>query len=175
MILLLTFEVLEIKQNLMKKIGFLLALVLLVTSCEKDDICIEPITPNLILRFYDNASQTDIKAVERLSVWADGKDTLSAYTSITTDSIVIPLNTQASQTIYNFKMNNVDGNIANNLTDQLTISYDVEEVYVSRSCGFKAIFNNVAIVSGSGWIQSFTPTAITTINNESSAHAQIFH
>lgn len=159
----------------MKKIGFLFVFALLMASCEKDDICIEPITPNLILRFYDNSSQTDIKAVERLSVWADGKDTLSAYTSITTDSIVIPLNTQASQTIYHFKMNNVDGNLANNQTDQLTINYDVEAVYVSRSCGFKAIFNNVTITSGSGWMQSFTPSTITTINNESSAHVQIFH
>lgn len=159
----------------MKRIGFLLLIIILMAACEKDDICIEPITPNLILRFYDNSSQTDIKAVERLSVWADGKDTLSAYTSVTLDSIVIPLNTQATQTVYNFKMNNVDGNIANNMIDQLTISYDVEEVYVSRSCGFKAIFNNVTVTSGTGWIQSFTPNTITTINNESSAHVQIFH
>lgn len=159
----------------MKRIGFLLLIICLMTACEKDDICVEPITPNLILRFYDNASQSDIKAVERLSVWADGKDTLSAYISATVDSIVIPLNTQATQTIYNFKMNNVDGNMANNMIDQLTISYEVEDVYVSRSCGFKAIFNNVTVTSGSGWIQSFTPNTITTINNESSAHVQIFH
>ncbi len=159
----------------MKRIGILLAIVLLVAACEKDDICVEPITPNLILRFYNNASQTDIKAVERLSVWADGKDTLSAYTSVTADSIIIPLNTQATQTIYNFKMNNVDGNIANNMIDQLTINYEVEEVYVSRSCGFKAIFNNVTVTSGSGWILSFAPGTITTINNEASAHVQVFH
>lgn len=159
----------------MKRIGFLLSIILLMAACEKDDICIEPITPNLILRFYDNASQTDIKTVERLSVWADGKDTLSAYTSVAVDSIVIPLNTQATQTIYNFKMNNVDGNIANNMIDQLTINYEVEEVYVSRSCGFKAIFNNVTVTSGSGWFQSITPGTITTINNEAAAHVQIFH
>lgn len=144
-------------------------------ACEKDDFCVDPITPNLVLRFYDNTNQTEVKSVERLSVWAAGKDTLTAYTSVTLDSIAIPLDPINTQTVYNFKMNNVDGNLANNQVEQWTINYDLEEVYVSRSCGFKVIFNNVTISSNSGWIQSFTPSNITTINNESSAHVQIFH
>lgn len=159
----------------MKKIGVLVAFLLLMTACEKDDICIEPITPNLIIRLYDNANQTTVKSAVRLSIWAEGKDTLSTYTSVTSDSIVIPLNTAATQTVYNFKMNDVDGNLANNEVSQLTINYDVEAVYVSRSCGFKAIFNNVTVSSSGGWFQSFTPSTITTIENESSAHVQVFH
>lgn len=159
----------------MKKIGVLIAFLLLTMACEKDDICIEPITPNLIIRLYDNANQTSVKSAVRLSIWAAGKDTLSTYTSVTSDSIVIPLNTAATQTVYNFKMNDVDGNLANNQTSQLTINYDVEAVYVSRSCGFKAIFNNVTVSSSGGWFQSFTPSTITTIENESSAHVQVFH
>lgn len=159
----------------MKKIGFLFIFSLLIFACEKDDFCTEAITPNLVLRFYDNANQTEFKNAERLSVWADGKDTLADYTSVTLDSIAIPLDPLNTQTIYNFKINSVDGNLANNQIDQLTINYDIEEVYVSRSCGFKVIFNNVTVTSGTGWIQSFTPSSITTINNESSAHVQIFH
>ncbi|MFY0604204.1 MAG: hypothetical protein JXQ93_09650 [Flavobacteriaceae bacterium] len=160
----------------MKKYILLLIIVnLALTSCEKDDFCVDPVTPNLIIRFYDNTSQTDVKSVERLSVWAQAKDTLTDYTSVTADSIAIPLDPINNQTIYNFKMNNIDGNLANNITDQLTITYDIEEVYVSRSCGFKVIFNNVSITSNNGWVISLTPTNDITINSESSAHVQIFH
>lgn len=159
----------------MKKIGILIVFALLVISCEKDDFCDSPITPNLILRFYDNSNQTTVKNVERLSVWAQGKDTLANYISVDADSIAIPLDPINNQTIYNLKMNNIDGNLANNQVDQLTISYDTEEVYVSRACGFKVIFNNVVISSNNGWVISLTPASVTTINNESSAHVQIFH
>lgn len=147
----------------------------LISGCEKDDICLSPTTPKLILRFYDNANQTILKSAARLSIWADGKDTISNYKSVSLDSVAIPLNVNTSQTVYHLKTNSVDGNIANNVTSTLTINYTTTEEYVSRSCGFKTIFNNVTITSNNGWIQSFTPTSITTINNETSAHVKIFH
>lgn len=147
----------------------------LISGCEKDDICLSPTTPKLILRFYDNANQTTLKSAARLSIWADGKDTISNYKSVSLDSVAIPLNVNTSQTVYHLKTNSVDGNIANNVTSTLTINYTTIEEYVSRSCGFKTIFNNVTITSNNGWIQSFIPTSITTINNETSAHVKIFH
>lgn len=155
-----------------KRFLILLALTLtLLSACEKDDICLLPTTPKLILRFYDTTNQNNIKAVERLSVWAVGKDTLANYKSVTLDSIAIPLNVNSTQTIYHFKKNAATGN----KIDKLTISYTTEEVFVSRSCGFKTIFNSVTITSDNGWIQSFTPTTLATINNETKAHVKIFH
>ena len=147
----------------------------IISGCEKDDICLLPTTPKLVLRFYDTTNQTTLKSVERLSVWADGKDTLSTYKSVTLDSIAIPLNVNTTQTIYHFKTNSVDGNKANNVINTFTINYTTTEEYVSRSCGFKTIFNNVTISSNNGWVQSFTPNSLTTINNETSAHVKIFH
>lgn len=147
----------------------------LISACEKDDICLSPTTPKLILRFYDNADQTTIKSTRNLSIWADEKDTISNYKSVSLDSVAIPLNVNTSQTVYHLKTNSVDGNIANNISNTLTINYTTTEEYVSRSCGFKTIFNNVTITSNNGWIQSFTPTSLTTINNETSAHVKIFH
>lgn len=146
-----------------------------LASCDKDDFCIEPVTPNLVLRFYDNTNTTAFKTVERLSVWVEGKDTLPDYTSVNVDSIAIPLDPLNNQTVYSLKMNSIDGNLVNNIIDHITISYDIEEVYVSRSCGFKVIFNNLTITSDNVWIQTVDPSADITVNNESSAHAQIFH
>ena len=66
--------------------------------------------------------------------------------------------------------------------DILTIDYEIEEVFVSRSCGFKAIFNNVTVTSdvSNDWIIGLTETlentiTIPTIDDESAAHIQIFH
>lgn len=122
----------------MKKYYLSLSLiVLLISSCEKDDFCIEPITPNMIIRFYNATNITQTKPVEDLSVNPEGFDEL--YSNVNLDSILIPLDVTGNQIIYNLSS---DNNI-----DVITINYDVEEVFVSRSCGFKAIFNNVSVTS----------------------------
>lgn len=154
-----------------KKSLFILLLVSLFTSCEKDDFCIEPVTPNLIIRFYDASNTSDTKSVSELHVWPEGRDNI--YTDVVTDSIAIPLDVNNNQTIYNLSKGTTQ--------DVLTIDYEVEEVFVSRSCGFKAIFNNVTISTTNNWIVSLSTdsvtstTTITTIEDESAAHVQISH
>ena len=61
-------------------------------ACEKDDFCTTtPVTPNLVIRFYDKDDITSVKSVSRLSVIAQSKtDSLISTRSL--DSIVIPLN-----------------------------------------------------------------------------------
>lgn len=161
----------------MKKIFYLGILALLgLTSCEKDDFCTSsPVTPNLVLRFYDNSDQTKTKNVSRLSIIAQGKtDSLVINQSL--DSIAIPLNSAATTTVYTLKINEVDGKIANNQISTLTINYKAQEEYVSRSCGYRYIFNNVTVTAPSGtWIQSLTPTDVNTIDNQSRAHVKIYH
>ncbi|MGB0892206.1 MAG: DUF6452 family protein [Flavobacteriaceae bacterium] len=161
----------------MKK-NFLLLFViaLIISACEKDDFCTKetPLTPNLVLRFYDNANQTEFKSVSNLSVWAEGKDTLSNYISQNIDSIAIPLNTNATETIYNLK-NSETGNLADRKFNKLTVKYTTQDVFISRSCGFKTIFNSVEITSDNGWFLSFTPNQLETINNEYNAHVKVYH
>tara|TARA_B110000003_G_scaffold53347_1_gene53075 strand:- start:18402 stop:18875 length:474 start_codon:yes stop_codon:yes gene_type:complete len=157
----------------MKKHYLLLSLIaLLVSSCEKDDFCIEPITPNMIIRFYNATNITQTKPVVDLSVTPEGFDELYFNTNL--DSILIPLDVTSNQIIYNLSS---ESNI-----DVITINYDVEEVFVSRSCGFKAIFNNVSVTSdiSNDWIIGLTETlentiTIPTIDNETAAHVKIFH
>ena len=157
----------------MKKYYLFLSLIaLLISSCEKDDFCIEPITPNMIIRFYNATNISETKAVTDLTVNPNDLD--SIYTNVSIDSIVIPLDVTSNQIIYNFS--------SGTNVDILTIDYEIEEVFVSRSCGFKAIFNNVTITSdvSNDWIIGLTETlentiTIPTINDESAAHIQIFH
>lgn len=157
----------------MRKYYLLLTLIaLLVSSCEKDDFCIEPITPNMVIRFYNATNITQTKSVEDLSVNTEGFDEL--YSNANLDSILIPLDVTSNQIIYNLSS---ESNI-----DIITINYDVEEVFVSRSCGFKAIFNNVSVTSdvSNDWIIGLTETlentiTIPTIDNETAAHVKIFH
>ena len=141
-------------------------------SCEKDDFCIDPITPNMIIRFYDATNTSNTKSVSNLSVNPEGLDVI--YSNESLDSILIPLDVTSNQIIYNFSKGNNQ--------DIITIDYDVEEVFVSRSCGFEAIFNDVTVTSdvSNNWIIGLTETlqntiTIPTIENESAAHLQIFH
>ncbi|WP_348715268.1 DUF6452 family protein [Tenacibaculum sp. 190130A14a] len=160
----------------MKKYSFLIIIfTLLIGACEKDDFCTDSrTTPRLVLRFYDKDANTDLKNVERLSVIAQGK-TDSLFTNQTTDSIAIPLNSLETETIYTLKVNNVDGTLANNQVSTITIQYATEEEFVSRSCGFRIIFNNVTLSQTGDWIDDLSTTTITTIDNENTAHVKVYH
>lgn len=162
----------------MKKIiPILILFIVIFSTCEKDDFCTKnPITPNLILRFYDDTNNESLKTAKLLSVWAEGKDTIADYKSTSTDSIAIPLNSLTTQTIYHLKINNKKGALADNQYTTFTINYIPKEDYVSRSCGYKVIFNEVSFSSNNtNWIKEFTPETLTIIEDQNSAHVQIFH
>jgi hypothetical protein len=73
-------------------------------------------------------------------------------------------------------MNNINDNKANNKIATFTIAYTTQEEYVSRSCGYKIIFNDVSFeTEPTSWILDFTPRSLTTIDNQNAAHVQIFH
>ncbi|MGJ8744133.1 DUF6452 family protein [Polaribacter sp.] len=155
-----------------KLVVFFVVIIVLISACEKDDFCIQnPVTPNLVLRFYDNVDRETTKNVNTIYVWAEEngveKDTISAFNGTSLDSIYIPLNSLSSETVYN---------ISNGTNvDKFTINYTTEEEYVSRSCGYKIIFNDVSFTSDNTWISDFTPSTLTTIDNQNTAHVQIYH
>lgn len=145
---------------------FILLIIAFISACEKDDFCIQnPVTPSLVIDFYNNTNRETLKDVTTLYVSVDGKD--SIYEGSRENSITIPLNTLTNETIYNFS----DGTNV----DKFTISYTTEEIYVSRSCGYKVIFNDVTFISENNWILGFTPSNLTTIDNQDETHIQIFH
>lgn len=178
----------------MKKYTLVLfAILLAILSCERDDICpgTTPTTPHLIIRFYDQDEPESLKDVDDLVI--QGIDNEIAYTFISsTDSIAIPLRTDMDQTTYilhkDYEIdegedpNDPNDDIILGNSDIITIDYIAEEIYVSRACGYKTIFNNVQAtnnVDGTDtdeWIQQIILTQDPlTVDNETAAHIQILH
>lgn len=149
----------------MKKYSLLLfILIVALTNCEKDDICIEATTPNLIIKFYDTNNPETSKAVSSLTVTANEKEDI--YTSVSLDSIVIPLNLSENSTTYKFQ--------SGTKTDTIIFNYDRKDVFVSRSCGYKTVFENFTMQTSNNWIKSYVINN-STIENETNAHINIYH
>tara|TARA_R110002049_G_scaffold309298_2_gene520498 strand:- start:20746 stop:21291 length:546 start_codon:yes stop_codon:yes gene_type:complete len=163
-----------------------------VISCERDDICPESTqtTPKLVIQAYDAAVQENRKNIFGLRIQGiDNDNVLEGYNIITEDDLVLPLRTDATTTQYSLRK---DTSINNNGTpedasddffngneDIITITYTTEQVYVSRACGYKTIFNNVSLTiepDSDNWILSRQTTSDNqTLENEQAALFNIYH
>ena len=153
------------------KYSLLLLSVLFFWSCERDDICAEgsPTTPRLLIDFFDVADVDMPKTVSRFSVYAELLITNAGVITLpeteeevqnsalifnsNSNTIALPLliddgDTDTETTIvrYYFERNTnlrLDDNAATDSDiDILQITYKPEDIYVSRACGFKSIFND---------------------------------
>jgi len=138
----------------MKKIiSILLLFTFGLSSCEKDDICDPntPTTPRLVITFYDISNPTKTKNVTNLMVIGDKmKEGIVFNESLpVTDtaryvtngsSVMLPLKVNDSTVTYKFIYNSLNTNPAAINTDVLKLNYTSQNVYVSRACGFKTIF-----------------------------------
>jgi hypothetical protein len=134
----------------MKKIFLVLLVAFSFSSCEKDDICdaATSTTPRLVIEFYDNLIATPtLKSLTKLKAVATGMDEGVVFNSALTDSsrylsnsskVYLPLDPSANTTTYTLT-NNFGAATAN--ADVLTFYYTKNEVYVSRACGYKYLFN----------------------------------
>ncbi|HFS67451.1 MAG TPA: hypothetical protein ENK67_04490 [Flavobacteriia bacterium] len=152
----------------------LIVLFFTLTSCERDDICIDPVTPKLIVRFYDKTDTSLLKSVDSLQVEIDSLGVFIPYSfSASTDSIVVPLRVDIDET--KFRFIEKFGNTTDEKTDDFTINYQREPVFVSRSCGYKVLFNNITISNlTNNWIDSIA-IKHQNILNEKEAHLTIYH
>ncbi|MEX1383711.1 DUF6452 family protein, partial [Lutibacter sp.] len=122
-----------------KHITLLVIAFALIISCEKDDICLENTTPNLMLKFYNFENDTLVKTIKIDSIRVLNKGLISNYTAKSFDSIQIPLDINQYTTSYQIT--------SGNLADTIYFSYDRNDIFVSRSCGYKTNFENLAIDS----------------------------
>ncbi len=165
-----------------KYLPFLLLLIpFFFSSCEKDDICLEDITPHLILRFYDADNRNTIKKIANLKVEIEGIEGFYGTDSITllTDSIAIPIKVTDDITKYKLTISTTDGTIITNNSDIFHLTYIREDEYISRSCGYKTLFidaKSALTTDSDNWIKSMeTSEDPQNILNENSAHVKIFH
>ena len=150
-----------------KYITLLILTFFAIQSCEKDDFCIDETTPSLIILFYDNDSQTELKQIKLDSIWIEDQIKIEEYVNVSIDSIAIPIDLNNNFTTYIIENNTVK--------DTVKFSYTKNDVFVSRSCGYKTIFNDLQIDSNTtNWIKNISINN-STIDNETSAHISIFH
>ena len=143
------------------------------TSCEPDDICLESNedTPNLILKFVDSFSGEN-KSVNNLRI--KGINNNEDFFVGTIDSISIPLSNYENTSSFSFTKE-FDSNQSNE--DLIYFNYSRNNVYISRSCGYKMEYeiNNIIVENdNSNWIED-SIIETRTVNNEISHHVKIYH
>ena len=136
----------------MKKITLLLLVFCFSFSgCEKDDICDAntPTTPRMVIKFFDINNPTVEKSVTNLKVIGEGMTDGVIFNAsasgeskflANTSKISIPLKTNAATTTFSFILNSGSTNAALVNTDVIQFNYTTSEVYESRACGFKTLF-----------------------------------
>jgi len=165
------------------KVFPLFLITILLLSCEKDDICAEATatTPQLILRFYDKNAPDETKTVSSILVYGvDDANEAVFFDNIrisTSDSIVVPLRTDSEITrlVFHKDLSGIDFETGN--FDILSLNYSLEDIYVSRACGFKNIYTNLEATAESDPDQWISDIEIvnTTVENQTSAHVKIYH
>ena len=166
----------------MKKIVFITLSLLLAISfwnCEKDDICGDgtPVTPRVIIEFYDASATETLKSVSNLFVIEPTFTKGFAFNGV--NKIQVPLQTNAATTTLNFIQNGSDTDTSNDNIDAITFNYSTTNVYISRACGYKTLFqlNNVLPVvltaDGNNWIQNIIVSQ-SNIENENEVHVKIY-
>ena len=165
-----------IKKNTIFLLVF--AIMALIIACERDDICPPgtPTTPKLIIEFFDVEDSEENKSVVDLSYVPDGStDTISIGT---TDSIALPLNTNANTT--NFKLIRNTGNTNFENSDEVEFIYQVNDVYINRACSFKAVYSELSAIRTpetpltNNWIRSIIVEELD-VENEQVTHVFILH
>jgi len=156
----------------MLKKTLLILIIITFFSCERDDICIDPITPKLIIIFHDTANQSEKKEVPNLKVEVDSLGTFIEINSIANDSITIPLRVDVDFTKIRLSKQETD---EDEITDEFTVNYLRNEIFVSRSCGFKTTYSELTKTNlTTAWISSLTINNQNVID-ETAKHISIFH
>lgn len=168
----------------MKKILLLLLLValgLFTWNCEKDDICDEATstTPRIVLHFYDAANPTLEKNITNLRAAGDGSGADPIDVTGVAE-VKLPLKTTGDATTYHLILNSTSTTLDNE--DVLTFNYARNEIFVSRACGYKMIFQLDAatpFIQSEGetpdgaWMQGIQVTQ-PNVENENEVHISVY-
>jgi hypothetical protein len=163
----------------MKKIVLLLLLIITFSGCEKDDICTDETTPRLVLEFYDISNPANLKNVVNLLVTGEGQTALGAFNGVS--KIELPIDLTQDTTKYSLILNSTSLSGANE--DLLQFNYSRQNVFVSRACGYKTVFELNATPNGviktdattadDIWIQDIN-ILTTNIETENETHIKIY-
>jgi hypothetical protein len=158
-------------------------------ACEKDDICIDGVTPLLVIRFYDVDNPTVLKKVPKLRIAGVGQNTTVTTVSDRTDldSIAIPLKVAENTTGFYFINNSSDVEATDSGGETITVeggdldtlylNYNRIDKFVSRACGYIANYEDVSSdlkMETDNWIKDIE-IVTPLVENSTAAHVKIFH
>ena len=164
----------------------LIVSIIFLTSCEKDDICPESTqtTPRLVITFYDVDNTQERKNVESLAIYAVRDNELILIEDIdgvTTDSVAIPLRNDIGISNFKFIKNySVENDIIFGDQNHIYIDYEINNVFVSRACGFIANYSILSLILVLQdypiveWISGYE-IVNPIVTNENQAHVKILH
>ncbi|MDC0629664.1 DUF6452 family protein [Flavobacteriaceae bacterium] len=163
---------------------FIYLFLIILFSCEKDDICADTTqtTPRLVIEFYDLTAPDKELAVAGL--YALGLDTDALEVPITNEivmtrtSITLPLKTDDFETEFVLYKNYdiVDGVVRGN-PDVIKVTHSTENLYISRACGYITNFEiqTFSIAEDSDQWMRNSEILNYEITNENEIHVKIFH
>ena len=173
-------------KRLIASITVLLVLSCYLLSCEKDDLCAEgsPVTPRLVVEFYEKDNPTQLKTVTEIRCFFPGYDEVVPFTA--GSKILIPLKNDADVVKLALQYKYTAGGTTISNTDFIEIHYTRTQTYVSRACGYRNTFvlatetndapNPVItdfITNDGLFIQDCVPVN-PIIENENEAHVKIY-
>ena len=151
-----------------------LATLLVYSSCEKDDVCVENDSVYVNLVFYDVEDGSTAKSVSGFSLLDVNGDIVRNYDNTTVASIALVLPTsQSSYDLILQKRTEVDG-LTINTNDTLNFNYTPKATYVSRACGYIRTYTDLSIDSTSNWISGVIVNT-PEINSNNEEHVAILH
>lgn len=143
-------------------------LFFLITSCEKDDICLEgSLNTNRVTIGFINMEDQDTTAINLRNIRGVNKDSI-IHTNITLRKLKLPLNVSSNQTEY--VLDYVALGQSNIITDTLSINYKAIHQYLNRGCGFISNFilnkSSENIDNPEGWIKQVSIAKDSIFNEE---------
>ena len=146
---------------MIRGLHLILISLILILSCEKDDICIEGSdnTNRISIGFLDDETKnpTGISLVNLKSI---GNDSI-IHETFSGQSIKLPLKVNSTKTQFLFDNND--------LIDTLTIYHQSIHQYLNRSCGYKSNFiinYQTEITKQTGWIREISVIKDSIFNEE---------
>ena len=151
-----------------------LAILLVYSSCEKDDVCVENDSVYVNLIFYSAEDGSTAKSVSGFSLLDLNGNIVRNYDNTTVASIALVLPTsQSSYDLILQKRTEVDG-LTINTNDTLNFNYTPKATYVSRACGYIRTYTDLSIDSTSNWISGVIVNT-PEINSNNDEHVAILH
>ncbi len=161
----------------------ILLLAVSQVNCERDDICAEdePTTPRIVMDVYDYSTGA-LRNVTNMTIRSTETDSVTTFNG--TSKLYIPLKTFDTSTTYTFTINDDENPNTATFADTITFTYGTREIYVSRACGYKTVFDLSqeigvpAVLMNNGtpgtWIRNIIIDT-HTIETENETHIRIFY